>query len=86
MIFIIQALDGFNRSAHLLPKHLLGPFLRSVNTFSASDRIKGGDSIRLTAILVNLSAILQPPFERPSLPPQETNAHAALVDVIPDLG
>jgi hypothetical protein len=78
----VQALDGLNRSAHLLPDYLRSPFTRSIQTFS--DRIKKGESIRSSALLVNLSAILQSPTDRASLPPSESHAIAAmLADTVP---
>jgi len=82
-IYLTQAVDGLHRSAHLLPDHVRGSFARSIQVFS--DRLKRGDSVRSSALLINISAILQPPIERPSLPPTEAPALAAmLADSIPD--
>ena len=83
--FIIQTLDGFARSAVNLPENLRGHFLRSVTAFS--DRIKRGESVRPSAILINLAAILQKPFEPPTFLPSEPPDHhdtALLTNPLPE--
>ncbi len=79
--FHAQAIDGLSRSAHLQPDHIRGIFVKSLQSFS--DHIKRGESVRSSALLINISALLQP-TERPVPPSSETAFAALLTDTIPD--
>jgi hypothetical protein len=76
--FITQAVDGLQRSAHLLPEHIRPVFTRSLHLFA--DRIKKKEPIRSSALLINIAALLQPSIERtPPPPPPEQLDFAAML-------
>jgi hypothetical protein len=69
--FIVQALDGLERTAaRTVPEHARAVFLKTLHRLS--DRLKRGDTVSPTTMLISLAALLPP-----STPQQEPAAFVA---------
>jgi hypothetical protein len=80
-LFLAQAIDGLQRSAHLQPDHIRGLFNKSLQALA--NRIKSGAPVRASALLLNIGALLQSQ-PRPAPPPEQAAMAAFATEPIPD--